>query len=100
MTITDQGHFDCIFIEKRNSVATDSCDPLRLATCNPARHDGRQFWRAQCTPRQPVRTHDGKRLPRGSARCECTKMPNDQGYALIATLLSRSPDTEMIGRLA
>jgi hypothetical protein len=92
--------------EERNSVAKEtrslpnSCDPLRLAACNPARHDGRQFWRAQCTPRLPVRTHDGKHLPRGSARCERAKMPNDQGYALIATLLSRSQDTEMMGRLA
>src|ERR1700730_14759383 len=56
MTITDQGHFDDIFIEERNSVATDSCDPLRLATCNPARHDGRQFWRATVPCRRPFRS--------------------------------------------
>src|SRR5205085_3947599 len=29
--------------------------------------------------RPPVRTHDGKRLPRGSARCGRVKMPNDLG---------------------
>jgi hypothetical protein len=56
MTITDQGHFNGIFIEKRNAAATDSCDPLRLATCNPARHDGRQFWRATVPCRRPFRS--------------------------------------------
>ena len=31
----------------------------------------------RCTSRPPVQTHDGKRLPRGSARCGRVKMPND-----------------------
>ncbi len=51
--ITAQGHFDGI--DERNWAANDSCDPLRLATCKPARHDGRQFWRATVLGGRPTR---------------------------------------------
>src|SRR6185369_1582935 len=52
-----------------------------------ARIDGKAFaqsGRPQCTSQPPVRTHDGKRLPRGSARCGRVKCRMIWDSVLIA----------------
>src|SRR5947199_839642 len=88
------GRAPCLVVEGRQILLHGAAGPSRIAiplpilTCDrallvgiglyQARIDGKAFT-PQCTSRPPVRTHDGKRLPRGSARCGRVKMPNDLG---------------------